>query len=674
MIKLRIRKHQHVSNLGVNQIIQCSATPPYIAEYINGTLVNPWIDVPEEDVEGLDALEFSYKESESGQKERDKGSTTSIRFTGLTSQTIKDWILGTPCSILNFWDVEIVDTYCGITYSNYVIKPDNIEWCLDDVGLEECMIEVPLREEDKKKSAFNLVDLTDDWQGWFNGKGGINNALKRDFPHIEVCVHNSPFQHGMSLGFSMFVLGFATIPNPFGSPIGIGTIIGSLFDFDESINKSMGFGNFAPCIPIRDILENALGKLNMTLDSGNPFAIGNEFQNDTVFYPSGGQYHNRTDASCQSPDLRFIWNNRDLTTLDEFLTELCKLYKMNWSVKNNKLYFKFKKDAFDLTPIGSIIDYESNCKSFSFEKRKGAGNYKYNRDPADQKTNKVEIAYNDRVDYDGNVTNELLEGKEDVFVKFAPVSFWGDGFGEDFLIESTYYGKMVAWFMYGTILFLTIMLEVTYLFPAIGAGVGAVAVTFPAQLVFLGATIAIMIASSISIFQIVSDIRDRFAYDSCHRGAVEIFGTGEISNHRIIRLEDNYTMNEAKPIEVDASTIVKNPRYNINNVDWKDQFSSGYWNHDFAFNFPLFFDANYFGELYNNYHEKVDNGLFMTDTNQSRTVTIPLCCENLELLGITDEDIAIGKVINIGTDKILIKEFTINYEMFTIEIKGKYIL
>ena len=92
------------------------------------------------------------------------------------------------------------------------------------------------------------------------------------------------------------------------------------------------------------------------------------------------------------------------------------------------------------------------------------------------------------------------------------------------------------------------------------------------------------------------------------------------------------------------------------------------------FNFPLFFDANYFGELYNNYHEKVDNGLFMTDTNQSRTVTIPLCCENLELLGITDEDIAIGKVINIGTDKILIKEFTINYEMFTIEIKGKYIL
>ena len=51
----------------------------------------------------------------------------------------------------------------------------------------------------------------------------------------------------------------------------------------------------------------------------------------------------------------------------------------------------------------------------------------------------------------------------------------------------------------------------------------------------------------------------------------------------------------------------------------------------------------------------------MTDTNQSRTVTIPLCCENLELLGITDEDIAIGKVINIGTDKILIKELTINY-------------
>lgn len=664
---LRIRKHQFfdesgkiTGTIGTPVNVTCSLTAPYIATYIAGTVVQTWTDV--DNVEGLDTLEFEYKQAENGQKGRDKGTTTSIIITGQQAQDIKDWILSTPCSMLNFWDAQLYDENCDITYQNFELKPDNMEWCLDDEGNEECVVEMPLREIDKKKSALQKVIMTDDWQGWFNGKGGTNNVLLRDFPMIEVVVHNTPIQHGLSIGFPMFILGFGGITIPGVGSISLGGLIGSIFDLDESINKSLGFGNFAPCIPIRDLLQNALGKLNMTLDTNSPFELGNELEYDTIFYPRGGSYHKISNAKCQSPSLKFIWNNRDLTTLEDFINEICKVYSMKWYIVNNVLYFEFNKDSFSLTPIGTITDYEKLCKTFSFEKRKGYGDYRYTVDPADQKSNAVEIAYNDIVDYDGDVSNELLEGKKENRVDFAPTSFWGDGFGEDYLEESTYYGKIVCIVLYVMILFLAIVGSVPY----VGLGV----VTSPAFI----ALAAITGAGIVNAFTYTTDIRNRFSYTSCHRGAVEIYGTGELSKARIIRIKDSNPLNEARPIEIDATTIVQNSRYNVNSVDWKDQFNGGYGTKDWAFNFPLYFDANYFGELYNTYHETTDNGLFLSDTNHSRTCIIPLCCDNLTLLGVDDEDNAIGKVVLINGEKILIKSFKINYDTYMIEINGKLIL
>ena len=332
---------------------------------------------------------------------------------------------------------------------------------------------------------------------------------------------------------------------------------------------------------------------------------------------------------------------------------------MKWYIVNNVLYFEFNKDSFNLTPIGTITEYEKLCKTFSFEKRKGYGDYRYTVDPADQKSNTIEIAYNDIVDYDGNVSNELLEGKKENRVMFAPTSFWGDGFGDDTLNTMTGFMKIVSIVLYGMI---TLVAAQGIIFVGVGTPVG---------FIILGGITLVGIAL---VFNEVSNLRDDFAYDSCHRGAVNLYGTGQVSNPRIIRIKSGNDLNNARPIETDATTIVKNPRYNTNSVNWKDQFSGGYGSKDWAFNFPLYFDSNYFGELYNTYHETVDNGLFVSDTNQSRTCIIPLCCDNLTLLGVEDEDNAIGKVVLINGEKILIKSFKINYEKYTIEINGKLIL
>jgi hypothetical protein len=490
---LRIRKHQFfdesgkiTGTIGTPVNVTCSATTPFIATYVAGTVPQTWIDV--ENVEGLDSLELEYKEAENGQKGRDKGSSTSIIITGQQAQDIKDWILATPCSMLNFWDAQLYDENCDIIYENFELKPDNMEWCLDDEGNEECTVEMPLREVDKKKSALQKVIMTDDWQGWFNGKG-TTPSLKRDFNSIEVVITNTGIQGAIIGGFYVFVKSL---------PI-LGTIISAIFNIDDVITEAMGFGYFHPVPTIRELLQNALGKLNMTLDTNSPFETGNELENDCIFYPRAGDYHRRLDKACISPSLKFIWNNRDLTTLEDFINEICKVYSMKWYIVNNVLYFEFNKDSFNLTPIGTITEYEKLCKTFSFEKRKGYGDYRYTVDPADQKSNAIEIAYNDIVDYDGNVSNELLEGKKENRVMFAPTSFWGDGFGDDTLNTMTGFMKIVSIVLYGMI---TLVAAQGIIFVGVGTPVG---------FIILGGITLVGIAL---VFNEVSNLRDDFAYDS----------------------------------------------------------------------------------------------------------------------------------------------------------------
>lgn len=681
-MRVVIKRYQHKDKTGANIVVNCVGN---IATYIPGSVPATLHDITG-DVDNLEELELTMEEGENG-KLKEKTGTNNIVIIGESAELVKNWLFGTPCSILNYWTAEIVDDSCNppYTFKEFEIKPENIESC----DPELCIIEVPLREIDDKKRTLEAIPVTDDWQGWFNG---FNGQTKRDFPTHEFVIHNSPMQHGMNVGWWLFVKTFATVP---GTPIGIGGIVSMIIDVDEAVNKGLGFGYFHPVVPIRDILQNAMSKIGKTLDT--PFDIGRELADDHYCYVRGGEYYRRGDASCDAPDTKFIWNNRNLQNIKDFLNDVCKLYNMRWAIIDNVLKIEFLKDVLTQTPVAIIPDEDINkhCKTLSAKKRPGYGDYHYSLDGGDQKSNTIGVMYDDIVDYDGVADNALYEGKVDKKVNFAPTSFWGDGFGEDMLTETTYYGKLVA-IVLNAMMWVGLVIAVVPMIvgantpvpiAGVSAGLGGGAVTgmtVPAGIP--AGTIAIAVAAITALFALnvagifveVSNIRDRFAYDSCHEGAIHLFGTGQMNMPRVIRLQGGRPLVNPRPVKTASSSIVIAPRYDVpigSTSPWNLQFNGGYGSKANAFNYPLVFDAKYLGNLYDNYHEFTDNAMFVHQTNEDAKIEIPLCCEYLVMTGInSDLNNLIGKVISFKGLKLLVKKVIVKYKDTIIEIEGKIIL
>lgn len=679
---IKVQRHQHKDKAGANIVVNCVGN---VATYVPGSVPSTIHDISH-DVKGLESMELYMEEGANG-KLKEKTGTNNIIIIGESAQMIKDWIFGTPCSILNYWTATIEDDTCNppYLYKPFEIKPENIESCDPDL----CIIEVPLREIDDKKRMLEAIPVTDDWQGWFNGHNG---QPKKDFPTHEFVVHNSPMQHGMNVGWWLFVKTFATVP---GTPIGIGGIVSMIIDIDEAVNKGLGFGYFHPLVSIRDILTNAMAKIGKTIDT--PFNVGRTLQDDHYCFVRGGEYYRRGDASCLAPDTKFIWNNRNLQNIKDFLDNICQLYSARWAIVDNVLKIDFLKDVISQAPVATIPDEDisKHCKTLSAKKRPGMGDYSYSLDGGDQKSNTIGVMYDDVVDYDGVADNALYEGSVDKKVKFAPTSFWGDGFGEDMLTETTYYGKMVA-IILNAMMWVGLLIAVVPMIigantPVViagfagGLGGGMVSgTTVPAGVPGVAIAVAVAAITALfgtnvaGIFVEISNIRDRFAYDSCHEGAIHLFGTGQMNMPRIIRLQNGRPMNDPRPVKTPSSSIVIAPRYDIpigSTPPWNLQFNGGYGAKLFAFNYPLVFDAKYLGNLYDIFHEMVDSALFVAQTNEDAKIEIPLCCEYLTMTGInSDLNNLIGKVITFKGKKLLVKKVLIKKKDSLIEISGKIIL
>jgi hypothetical protein len=206
------------------------------------------------------------------------------------------------------------------------------------------------------------------------------------------------------------------------------------------------------------------------------------------------------------------------------------------------------------------------------------------------------------------------------------LGFWGDGFGTDYLREIPSMGKLICIVLYSLLLLIAIAGAV----PSVGLGV----VTSPAFIalsVFVGIGIA-------NAFLYEDDIIDQFSYDnSCHKGAIQLYGTGQKSNLSIIRLQPNRPINHARVIEDMPANIQKNPKYNKPNIDWVNQWQTGYQKLN-VFNYDLYFDSYYLGNLYPELHEATDNYQFRNSNNSLREITLVACCNYLQFFGFDNEN------------------------------------
>jgi hypothetical protein len=640
MLKIEIKYHQHKDQDGNNVIVNCDSN---VATYVAGSVDPTWIDITE-DCEGIDSIEITERIAENGQKQREKGATTQLTIGFDAYALIMDWLMATPCSFLNSFDVRITDTDLNYEYKLYEIKPDNIEMC-DDEG---CKIVVPLREIDDLKSITDKISIHDDWQGWFGGG-------QKDFPCMQVFTHLTAMTKAFTIGALAVI---AVLDYAF-------SLLNIDFGIDEIKNKAYGFGRFLPTPYIRDILENAMAKVGYTIET--PFDIGGFGENDVYVY-SNGYYHTNWSEDPTSPSLKFQFENRQIIMLSTFLDDICKLYNCVWQIVGTKLIITPVITIDDSEPIFEVNsdDVVSDCKTFSFDKGKAGGVYEYQKDATDGSSSQTINEYNDVVDFDGVTNNAMLNGMFEKNFKFASTSFWGDSFGEDIGEEISSFSKVVL-----------VMLMLTLASISIQIGTAAPMANVASAAFFELAFLVLGIATALGVagFAWINDLQStsEFGVGGYYKYSIKIIGTGSIFIPRIIRTDPASPMNYKKPVIKLSSTININPKYNLTSTAWKDQWN-GHGDFLEVYNYPLFFDSKYFGNLYDTLHEQTDNALFLKQSNERRTIILPLCEVLLEQTGVnSDENSLIGKVIEYKGYNYKVIATTIKYSDYSIKLELKKI-
>ncbi len=621
MLKIEIRQHQHKDSNGNNVIVDCTGG---IATYIAGNVYDyNWYDITD-DCTGLDSIKLEEEIPQTGAKQREKGTTTQITIGFDAYQMIFDYLFATDCSFLNYFDARITDTDLNYTYKLYEIKPDNIEFCSDS----GCQMTLPLREVDELKSVMEKLSINDNWQGWFGGSA-------KDFPCLQTFTHFDSMSKAYMIGFWAVIKNLLTY-SIIGGTLGI--------DIDEVKNKAYGFGKFIPSPYIRDILENAMTKIGYTINT--PFNVGGFAEND-VFVYSTGYFHTDWADNPTAQSQKFIFENRMIWQLSDFLDKICELYNCIWQIVGTELVITPVKNIDNSTPVFEILedDVVSDCKTFSFEKGKSSAVYEYSTDASDSASKEVSSMYNDVVDFDGVANNAMLTGSYKKNFRFASSSFWGDRFGRDVSEDIEDFS------IYAVLLIVLLLSTIAFSFTGgIDNFIGALAV----------AGIAILI--SITSISDINNLQNHYSYDNPHfESSLKILGYGAVNVPRIVRLEAGTPFNNAKVHKTPIGNIQINPYYNLNNVAWQNQFNF-FATPNYVFNYPLVFDANYFGNMYDTLHEQTDNSLFLQQSNEKRKLVVLLCKDYLLQTGInSDNDTIIGKIILYKGIKYKVLKYGISY-------------
>lgn len=639
-LKIKIRRHQFLNKEGQNVVLNC--TGENVAEWVLGDVDGTWYDVTE-DVDDLDGLEIIVRQEQANEKSAESGATLQINMTGAAACLIDDWLFDTPCSYINYFDVEIEDTVCGITYRGYELKPDNLEYC-DGEGKAYRM---SLREGEDKYRELRKLSIHDNWQKWFSEDGPKNH------PTFQVVIQNDPTAIGMKAAPLLFLI---SIP-------AVGQLIDFVGNVREKFKKILGFGRYHAAPKVYDILLNACMKVGLNLNT--PFDPGKELHNDCLFIPYSGIYHTnfKDDPEYrESPSTKHIWNNRYIWQVTEFLDELCRLYCMKWDIVDGTLKVEFLKDILTAAESFTVVDADTVCYEFDLTKKPSYGRYEYAIDGSDSASNQVQILYNDIVDYDGIAQNPMLEGSVSKQVRFASTGFYGDGFGENYIAEVVQVMKMGALAILGSLLVASASLLIsvipTNIFVAIGIAAG------------VGFTVALIIAYA-------NNVRGEYGIDTQFAGIIRIWGGGEVTAPRIIRWNTATPLNNAKAVVTQTSTIAINTRYNTQSIPYQVQYSGTgtYITISRVWNYPLYFDSFYFGNLYDNYHETVDNPMIVNIGHQQITAEIPMCCDNIAAVGTYQESgTIVGRIVKVKEGVFMyVTEATISYEKRSITLKGKIV-
>ena len=582
-----------------------------------------------------------------------KGVTSDLTFFDKAYQFIYDWLMSNECQILNAIEVKIVDLIAHGTYRIFEIKNDNIEYAPFD---DPCRVNIKLREQDKTWHCIFKTFIFDNWQNWFNATG----TSTKQHPCFLTCIEPRP-RLVQSVRMALIIFWQA-----FRKTLTLG-LIGFIFDLfpnseiNDEVRKILNVDRFVDAPLVRTYIENVTGKCGMQTDT--IFDEGQHWENLCLFYPQAGYMWESNDDSIISPSLTYHFDNRWLITIAELLDKLKKVFAAEWYVTpNNTLVFKYTKDLINLAAIYDFTAIDAEpiydlVYSFNGEKKPAYGRYEYQTDGSDLASQEISTLYNDIVDYDGPQYNPMLEGDVTKDFEFAPTGFIRDGRAKDYIELLIDDGKTVA----------------LLLIAVLGLVIGGLAI----GTITLTAAIALAAIAGIMIPEIASvhtELTDEFVNNPVYSGAVRLTAE-QVLTPRLL-LWDGASMARAKT-EAQVTLPTPNPYYNTAGTAYnvKNSIGQDNPNHN-IYNYPLYFDSDFEGNLFDSYHDVIDNPLKSKETHQEAKFYVDLCENMLNLFGVFQNQYAqIGKVVKLERRKgynvyVRIGNIEVSYDDNKINLKG----
>lgn len=658
-LRIYFRQHQlqDINNNNQNVIVSCGD----VATYIPGNVDPTWVEMTDF-VEGLEKFQSSWDAVNQGNSESsatnaagsnyDKGISLSLTFYGDAFDFIWGWLLTTKCQILNAIDVRVDDVLIGKSFRLFEIKCDNLKYQPyygnDETGVKSCRIDVQLREQDLVWHCVHKTFIWDDWNGF---------ATAKDHPTFLTCVEPRPrLMNSVRMALLIFYYS-----NPAISAIDWFTGNDILGD----ARKVLDCDNFVPAPLIRDYIDNVAGKCGLSVDTIF-HRVGTPEYNACIFHPSNGQMYENDGSSTVSPSTKFIVDNRWDITLAELLDKLKTVYAAEWYVTpNNTVVFKPTQELIELAPIADFTTgaYPVRNLSYTFSgtKKPAYGRYQYQPDGADLGSQEISSLYNDLTDFDGPSNNPMLEGELNKSFEFAPTAFVRDGRTKDYLDVLIEDGVIVAYILIGVLAVLIASAFAGTLSVGMGIALGAVGTVW---------------ANNVKNKRI--ELRREFVYQNpVYTGAVRMVVSNQTMTPRIL-VWDGISMQTAKVVKTNnpAPSVYYNPdgvAYVVNNDISKDNADQN------IFNYPVYFDSKYTGNLFDRFADGVDNPLKSLETNQDFEFETDLCQDVMDLLGLWEADfVKIGYVLILEkrANYIVygrIVNISISYENYTVKIKGKVI-
>lgn len=651
--KFSMRHHQ-IKQEGENVIVECGAigTP---TKYVSGNVPEPnWIDFTKF-VDGLDELKLDWSAVNHGNASSkadkltgsnySKGLSLDLDFFGDAFQFIWDWLLTEQCQILNSVEVKIDDLLCERSYGIFEIKPDNIKYCPDE---DKCFLNIQLREQDLTWHCIHKTFIWDDWQGWFNSEG----TSTKEHPTFLTCIEPRPrLLNSVRMGFFLFYKSFPGV-----------NIISELSgaEPEDKARRILQVHYFQPAPLIRDYIDNVAGKCGLSVDTifHDP---NSPYYNLCLYYPSNGQFYE--DDSGGNSQNKYLFDNRWNITIAELLDYLRPVFSAEWYVTpDNTIVFKPRYEFENLPAIWDLrntdLYYYDLCFDFSGNKKAAYGRYEYQPDGSDLASQEISNLYNDIVDYDGDAINPMLEGERSNNVQFAPTAFVRDGRVKDYLERVIDDGRI------GALILLLILVVVS-------------------AALFVGVTVGASIAVGLSVTLWVTGIlgtsnnwKNRIAENPRYHGAVRL--TSEQTMLPRLLLWDGEEMNWAKVERTQNPS--PNTYFNSENKPYQELNKISEDNSNlYIYNYPMYFDSKFEGNLYDRFHDAIDNPMVTREANQTFSFKTDLCCDTIDLLGLWDGDsVKIGRLIrleNRNTYQVYgrIEDISVDYKKDIVTVKGKVI-